>query len=112
MCPLSAAPHEIAVAWGMDVANFVAWRRGLLARSAYDDVHAFIAEFFAFRGAGPYDAAAILAAMTRDKKAAAGSVALILAHALGDVRVVPTAFDAQLAADIVDYVRTEDVFAA
>jgi 3-dehydroquinate synthase len=108
----NAVPHGIAVAWGIDVANFVAWRRGLLPRAVYEEVHAFIAECFAFRAAGSYDGAAILGAMTRDKKAAAGSVALILAHALGDVRVVPTALDAELAADIRDYVRAEDVFAA
>jgi 3-dehydroquinate synthase len=108
----NAVPHGIAVAWGIDVANFVAWRRGLLARAVYDEVHAFIAESFAFRGAGSYDATAILAAMARDKKASAGSVALILAHALGDVRVVPTALDARLLTDIGDYVRAEDVFAA
>ena len=107
----NAVPHGIAVAWGVDVANFVAWRRGLLARAVYDEVHAFIAECFAFRAAGSYDAPAILAAMTRDKKASAGSVVLILAHALGDVRIVPTALDADLEADIVEYVRSEDVFA-
>lgn len=108
----NAVPHGIAVAWGIDVANFVAWRRGLLARAVYDEVHAFIAQFFAFRAAGSYDAAAIFAAMARDKKASAGSVALILAHALGDVRVVPTALDAGLEADVAEYVRAEDVFAA
>jgi 3-dehydroquinate synthase len=108
----NAVPHGIAVAWGLDVANFVAWRRGLLARAVYDEVHAFVAQCFAFRGAGPYDAAAIFAAMARDKKAAGGSVALILARGLGDVRVVPTALDAQLEADVADYVRAEDVFAA
>ena len=108
----NAVPHGIAVAWGMDVANFVAWRRGLLARAVYDDVHAFIAEFFAFRAAGTYDAAALLAAMTRDKKASSGNVALILAHALGDVRVVPTPLDAEFESDVADYVRAEDVFAA
>jgi 3-dehydroquinate synthase len=107
----NAVPHGIAVAWGIDVANFVAWRRGLLARAVYDEVHAFIAECFAFHTARPYDAPALLAAMRRDKKAAAGSVALILAHALGDVRVDPTALDAALEADILEYLRAEDVFA-
>ena len=48
----NAVPHGIAVAWGIDVANFVAWRRGLLARAVYDEVHAFIAERFAFRARG------------------------------------------------------------
>ena len=47
----NAVPHGIAVAWGLDVANFVAWRRGLLAREVYEEVHAFIAECFAFRPA-------------------------------------------------------------
>ena len=105
-------PHGLAVAWGIDVANFVAWRRGLLARTVYEDVHAFIAERFAFRAARPYDAAAIFAAMTRDKKASGGRIALVLAHALGDVRIVPAALDARLEAEIRDYLRTEDVFAA
>jgi 3-dehydroquinate synthase len=107
-----AVPHGLAVVWGMDVANFIAWRRGLLARKVYEEVHAFIAERFAYRGAGSYDAAAIFAAMTRDKKASGGRIALILAHALGDVRVVPSVLDARLEADIRDYVRAEDVFAA
>lgn len=105
-----AVPHGLAVVWGMDVANFVAWRRGLLARSVYEEVHAFIAECFAVRVARPYDAAAIVAAMHRDKKASAGTIALVLAHALGDVRVVPSALDARLEAEIGDYVRAEDVF--
>ncbi|HEY0393195.1 MAG TPA: hypothetical protein VGD01_01745 [Candidatus Elarobacter sp.] len=107
-----AVPHGLAVVWGMDLANFVAWRRRLLAREVYEEVHAFIAERFAVPVARPYDAAAIFAAMTRDKKASAGGIALILAHALGDVRVVPAALDARLEAEIRDYVRSEDVFAA
>src|SRR5947209_3236564 len=106
----NAVPHGIAVAWGLDVANFVAWRRGLLARAVYDEVHAFVAERFAFRSAGAYDAASLISAMRRDKKASAGSVALILAHALGDVRVVPAPLDAQLEADVARYLGAEDVF--
>jgi 3-dehydroquinate synthase len=107
----NAVPHGLAVAWGVDVANFVAWRLGLLERAVYEDVHAFIARCFAFRPARAYDAAAIVAAMKRDKKASAGSVALFLPHALGDVRVVPTPLDATLEAVIADYVAAEDVFA-
>jgi len=107
----NAVPHGIAVAWGVDLANFVASRRGLLPREVYEEVHAFIAGGFALRVVPPYDAPAVLAAMARDKKASTGSVALILAHALGDVRVVPTALDAALEADIREYVRTDDLFA-
>jgi 3-dehydroquinate synthase len=107
----NAVPHGLAVAWGVDVANFVAWRLGLLDRAVYSDVHAFVARCFAFRPARVYDAASIVTAMKRDKKAAAGTVALVLAHALGDVRVVPTPLDARLEALIADYVAAEDVFA-
>jgi 3-dehydroquinate synthase len=108
----NAVPHGLAVAWGVDVANFVAWRRGLLERAVYERVHAFIARFFAYRPARRYDAAALVEAMGRDKKAAGGSVALILAHDLGDVRIVPTALDAKLASLVGDYVAGEDAFAA
>ena len=107
----NAVPHGLAVAWGVDVANFTAWRFGLLDRAVYEEVHAFIARSFAFHPAHAYDAGAIVTAMRRDKKAAAGSVALILAHALGDVRVVPTALDAKLEGAIADYLATEDAFA-
>jgi 3-dehydroquinate synthase len=107
----NAVPHGLAVAWGVDVANFVASRLRLLDRAVYDDVHAFVARCFAFRPARGYDAASIVTAMRRDKKAAAGTVALVLAHALGDVRVVPTPLDARLEALIADYVAAEDVFA-
>ena len=108
----NAVPHGLAVAWGVDVANFVAWRTGLLERAVYERVHAFIARFFAYRPARRYDAAALVEAMGRDKKAAGGTVALILAHDLGDVRIVPTALDAKLASLVGDYVAGEDAFAA
>ena len=108
----NAVPHGLAVAWGLDAANFTAWRLGLLDRAVYDGVHAFVARHFAFRPNRAYDAAAIVTAMRRDKKAAAGSVALILPHALGDVRVVPTPLDATLERIVADYVAAEDVFAA
>jgi len=104
-------PHGLAVAWGVDVANFVAVRRGVLAAFVYDAVHAFLARRFAHALRAPYDAAAIVAAMSRDKKASAGSVALILAHGFGDVRVVPIPLDAQLEADVGRYIASDDIFA-
>jgi 3-dehydroquinate synthase len=107
----NAVPHGLAVSWGVDVANFAALRLGLLPRDAYDAVHAFVARCFAYRPERRYDAGALFAAMKRDKKAAAGTVALILAHGLGDVRIVPTPLDAGLEALIAEYVATEDVFA-
>lgn len=107
----NAVPHGLAVAWGVDVANFVAVRRGVLAASVYDAVHAFLGRRFAYAVGAPYDAAAIVAAMSRDKKAAAGSVDLILAHGFGDVRVVPVSLGAQLEADIARYIESEDIFA-
>jgi 3-dehydroquinate synthase len=107
----NAVPHGLAVAWGVDVANFTAWRLGLLARDAYEAVHAFVARFFAYRPARRYDAGALFAAMKRDKKAGAGTVALILPHALGDVRVVPTPLDERLEALLAEYLAAEDIFA-
>jgi 3-dehydroquinate synthase len=106
-----AVPHGMAVAWGVDVANFVAMRRNLLDEATYGDIHRFLHAAFSRPLPAAYDAPGVLAAMRRDKKAIAGTVSLILPHGLGDVRIVPTAIDAQLESHIAEYLRSDDIFA-
>ncbi len=107
----NAVPHGLAVAWGVDVANFIAMRNGYFAEAGYAQVHRFLAAAFALRPAAAYGAAGLLEAIRRDKKAASGSVKLILPYGCGDVRVVSTAIDAKLEAHIDAYLRTDDIFA-
>ena len=106
----NAVPPALAVPWGCDLANFSAMHYGLLDAAVYRRMHEFIAEHFAFTVAEPYDADAVFETMRRDKKAAAGSVSLILPHSLGDVRIVPTPLDDRLRSIVADYIARDDIF--
>ena len=103
-------PHGLGVAWGVDLANFVAMRRGLLATDVFARIHTLIAKHFAFEVVQPYDAAGICSMLKRDKKAAAGSITLILPEGLGKLARVPTVVDAALETIISEYLDTLDIF--
>lgn len=103
-------PHGLAVAWGVDIANYVSMRRGMLAPAQYERIHAFVSRHFSARLDAAYSAATVLEGMKRDKKAAAGSVTLILLERPGQLRIVDTALDAELEGHMAEYLRTQNVF--
>ncbi len=106
-----AVPHGLGVAWGVDVANYVSMRRGFLAAETYTRVHALIAKNFSFDvDRRSYDAARICGMLKRDKKAASGSITLVLPRALGELALVPTAVDGELEAIVAEYLERENVF--
>ncbi len=82
-----AVPHGIAVTLGMDMANFVSWRLGLLAREAYEELHAMLARNAAGFADVPVPPEPFLAALRRDKKRTGASLALILLRGPGAVFV-------------------------
>jgi 3-dehydroquinate synthase len=98
-------PHGLAVAWGVDVANYAAMRAGLLAEDIFEDVHGFVREHFSLSLRREVLAADLLAKMRRDKKASGNTVQLVLAAGIGDVRLVPTAVDERLENVLSDYLR-------
>jgi len=106
----NGVPHGLAVAWGVDVANFVAMRRTILDQATYAEIHRFLKAVFSLKLPAAYDAPQLIAAMRRDKKAYDGTINLILPHGLGDVRVVPAAIDAELESQIGEYLRSDDIF--
>ena len=102
-------PHGLAVAWGVDVANFVASATGLLDPSLQRRMHHLIARHFSFEARHEYNATTLLAAMQRDKKAASGSVSLILPRGLGHLEIVPTAIDDVLGRHVANYIERDDI---
>jgi len=78
-------PHGIAVTIGMDIANYVSHRFGLIGRELYEELHALLAMNYA-----GFDQMAIpedrfFAALARDKKNTGGDVSLILIRGPGQV---------------------------
>ncbi len=104
-------PHGLAVAWGMDLVNFLARRRGLLGEGDFQAIHEFIRAFLPFRLSRPLSAADLIRYARRDKKVADGQVNLILAKGPGSLHVVKTPFDAHLEEQITEYVASHDVWA-
>jgi 3-dehydroquinate synthase len=98
-------PHGLAVAWGVDVANYIAMRTGLLSLETFDDLHDVVAARFKLTLRRKVKAGDLIAKMRRDKKATGNSVRLVLAAGIGDMRLIPTALDEHLEALIVDYLR-------
>ncbi|GAC1542218.1 MAG: 3-dehydroquinate synthase [Vulcanimicrobiaceae bacterium] len=105
-----AVPHGLGVAWGIDVANYVAMRKGLLARETFERLHALLRECFSFRVDRSYDAAGICVKLKRDKKAAGSEITLVLATGLGQLTLVPTAVDSALEEIIASYLAQFDIF--
>ena len=98
-----AIPHGLAVAWGIDLANFLAWRSGLLAEADFVQVHEFIAEFLSWRLPMAITADDLIQSARRDKKVADGQINLILPDRVGSLRIVPHSFEPDLRAHIIDY---------
>lgn len=103
-------PHGLAVAWGVDLANYVSMRRGMLSKAMYTRIHDFIHRHFAVGVKAPYDAAQIVNGMRRDKKAAAGEVSLILLEQPGKLQIVQTKLDAALEGHVSEYLEKENLF--
>lgn len=103
-------PHGLAVAWGMDVANFVAYRKGLFAKRDFDRVHELLKRHFALTVKSDYSAEKLTAGMARDKKAIGSSVTLVLPQAFGDLQLVKTELDSALTSTVADYIDEYDIF--
>ena len=103
-------PHGLAVAWGMDVANYVAYRKGLFAERDFHRVHELLEKHFALTVKSGYSAEQVTTAMARDKKASGSSVTLILPRAFGDLQLVKTELDAALTSMVADYIDEYDIF--
>lgn len=100
-----AVPHGSAVAWGMDLVNYLSWQAGRLAQSDFTQIHQFLESWYRGSLPQPITTAQLIAAARRDKKVEAGKVNLALLHEPGDLRIVPTAFDQALETGIEGYLR-------
>jgi 3-dehydroquinate synthase len=102
-------PHGLAVAWGLDLVNWLSHRAGILAREDYDDIHAFAARHFSRRLSRAVPATELIQATRRDKKVADGKISLALLEKPGVLKIVPTAYDAVLEKHVSEYLAQDDI---
>jgi 3-dehydroquinate synthase len=70
-------PHGVAVTIGMDMANFIAVKRGLLPKSQYERMHPVLRKNYASYAATAIPLEALLSALMRDKKNTSTALRLI-----------------------------------
>jgi 3-dehydroquinate synthase len=85
-----AIPHGIAVTLGMDIANFVATRRGLLGAGHFERMHPVLQKNYAMFQATPIPLVKLLAALGKDKKNTSDQLGLIFP--IGDSAQVERVF--------------------
>ena len=106
----NAISHGIGVAYGMDIVNYISYKKGLLEFSIFEQIHLFIASHFSARWPTPVSAKELVDAAKKDKKVDGASINLALLTGFGKLRVVPTVFDQELISHLTEYLRSYNVF--
>ena len=105
-----SVPHGLAVAWGMDIINFISWKRGYLSESIFHEIHHVIKKHFSFSMKTKISVEALLDGARRDKKASKNSVNLILLSDFGKLSIVKINFDSELATQVDWYLNEFNLF--
>jgi 3-dehydroquinate synthetase len=101
----------LAVAWGIDLINFIATARNGEFASTDLKVHKFIGQYLPF-SLTEFPSANDLVNMTRrDKKMSNGILNLALPKSCGDIFICPTALDDQLVNLVDAYLNNRNVYA-
>jgi 3-dehydroquinate synthase len=105
-------PHGLAVAWGIDVVNHIAVRKGLLSPGYAARIRAFIKTHLAFEMQYVPKADVLVEATKSDKKVDAAGVNLVLLHESPfGLRVVSQPYDANLRLWVQEYFDQPHAFA-
>lgn len=96
-------PHGIAVAHGIDIANYIACHMGLLQENLYHEIHQLIETHFNRDFRSTIIADELLAHTQRDKKNTNGKLNMVLLEKIGKLDIYPVQFDHHLKAWLRDY---------
>lgn len=104
-------PHGLAVAWGIDLINFLSWKRGLIVEADYIEIHQFIKKHLSFKLSRKIEAQELINGAKRDKKAIGDSINLILLSGFGSLKITKVNFDEELMGQIDFYLKEFNVYA-
>ncbi len=105
-----AVPHGVAVAWGLDLANFLACRHRRLPECTFERVHDFIATHFATPMSRPVKPADLIAASRRDKKNTGGKLTMVLLERPGKLVIDQLEYDSRLEREIAEFLELNHAF--
>lgn len=96
-------PHGLGVLMGMDLANFISMKRGILLKEEFLRIHNFIKKFISVERFPIDDVDLYIKFLKTDKKVVGDEVDAILCKGIGKISVVRLKFDGKLKRDIKDY---------
>lgn len=102
-------PHGIAVAIGIQMANFVSLKKNLLSQGQYLQIGQFVRSFFTSHVAGELTTREILKHMRMDKKASKNSVNLVLLKKIGSLVIYSFDLGQELFDLIEEFWKNQDV---
>ena len=105
-----AVPHGIAVAWGIDLANFISCRRGRLSRAVFERVHEFVTKYFSMPMDKPVTVDALIDASRRDKKNVRSKLTMALLERPGHLVIDYVDYDSTLEAAVGEFLELSYAF--
>ena len=100
--------HGLAVAWGIDLANFIGMQRGILEPDDFARIHRLVRTHFPVKTSRRITAIDLIEAARRDKKAGNTEVTMALLERVGQVGLHSVSFDDQLMNDVQRFLEKDD----
>lgn len=100
---LNKIPHGIAVTIGMDMANYISWKRGYLTESEYEELTIFLRKYVPYKSIQIADSKKYINFLSQDKKVSNKQLSAILCSGIGKLITVRINLDQQLDQEIHDY---------
>lgn len=97
--------HGIAITIGMDIANFISFKRGLLSRLEFDLISRLLHRNIPFTKLSINDTARYMNYLSFDKKVIGRNLNAVLCQKVGKVEVIPIGLDDHLQKEIAQYVN-------
>ena len=88
-------PHGIAVSYGMDIANFISMKMGLIDKELYQKMRKVLAFNWNEVPLGEINLDALISALRKDKKNIGSQVRVILTRGLGDMFITSLDVDGE-----------------
>jgi len=96
-------PHGAAVTLGVDMANFIAWKKGFISEEEYRDVKLVASKLFRFKFPENVDMDRLFIFMRKDKKSEGEKVNFVIPKRLGELQILPMSLDQGLKVMLTEY---------
>lgn len=104
-------PHGLAVAWGLDLINFMGVQRGLLSESRFNRIHELIRNHLPFKLSGNISTTALINGARKDKKTDNTGINLVFLTDSGKLEIKKVPFDEMLQGHVESYLSSRNVYA-